>query len=126
MAQKKVAVQGCTLNHKAGSTIAGGIFTITSTPDTKAKCSNKGIYKTPLQYTFTGGNSPGFDPSSIATTAPQSITATSTKVKASNLFVMRLNDFGTMVAQGTIAGVLTPISGPVEISDAGQTKASAE
>lgn len=126
MAQKEIAVQGCILNHKAGSIISVGTFTITSVPDTKAKCSNKGIFKTPLQYTFAGGNATGCDPGTVATTAPQSITATAIKTKASSILVMRLNDFGTMTATGTLSGVPVIVIGLVEISDAGQTKTKAE
>jgi hypothetical protein len=131
MAQKLIAVDGCTLNHKSGSIISGGTFTVTSVPDTKAKCSNKGIYKTPLLYTFLGGNcsTPACVPGSVATTAPQSITATASKTKASSILVMRLNDFGTMTAEGTLAadGVTkVPVVGIVEISVAGQTKALSE
>lgn len=128
MALKEIAVDGCTLTHKAGSLISGGVFTITSIPSIKVKADNKGVFETPLTYTFSGGNATGYIPGTIATTAPQSITSSAIKVKADGQLVMLINDFGTMSAFGTLnppppgGTPNTPIAGLVEISDAGQAK----
>jgi len=128
MALKYIAVDGCTLAHKAGSTISGGVFTITSVPSTSVKAEDNGAYKTPLQYTFSGGNAPGCSPGSVATTAPQTISTTAQYVKADDTLVMLVDDFGTMTAQGTdpSTGAPVPVAGPVEISDAGQSTVEAQ
>ena len=126
MSSIEIAVDGCILNHKSGSLISGGVFTITSIPSIEVKCEGKGIYETPLQFTFSGGNASGFVSGTVATIAPQSITATAIKVKGESKLVMRLGDFVLMNAQGTLTGPppvpATPIVGLVEISSAGQTK----
>lgn len=126
MTAKLIAVLNCTLAHGAGSTISGGVFTVTSTPSVKVLAENKGAYKTPLTYTFAGGTATGFVPGSIATLVPQTIVATATTVLADGVLVMRVDDLGTMTAQGTTLpnppGTPGAIVGPVEISVAGQTK----
>lgn len=122
---KEIAVQGCILNHKSGSLISGGTFLITSTPSTKSKCISKGIFKTPIQYTFSGGSAAGCDPGTVTTLSPQTITASALKCKADGTLVMRKLDFGTMTAQGTLSGSPVAVSGLVEISDAGQDKVKA-
>ena len=126
MPTKFIAVEGCTLAHKSGSQVSGGVFTITSVASLKVKCESKGVYKTDLQYTFAGGNFSGMVAGSVATTSPQTISATSIKCKADGSFVMRVEDFGTMTAQGVLnpppPGVTAPAVGLVEISDAGQVK----
>jgi hypothetical protein len=130
MSAELVAVQGCTLAHGSGSLISGGVFTITSVPSIKVLAESKGVYKTPLTYTFTGGNAAGFVPGSIATLVPQTILATATKVLADGTLVMRAGDIGTMTAQGTTTpnppGTPGAIAGAVEISVAGQTKVLAK
>jgi hypothetical protein len=67
---------------------------------------------------------------SVQTTAPQAINATATKTKSEGSEVMRVEDFGNMVAIGTLTGPPpvpgSPVSGPVEISDAGQTKSKGQ
>lgn len=129
MALKELAVQGATIAHDSGSPISGGTFSITSVPSLKVKAEGNGVYKTPLLYTFAGGNAAGFVPGSVLTTAPQSISATAQKCKAENLPVMRIDDSGVMNAIGTLpppAGGTAPIAGPVIIDDAGQVKAKGE
>jgi hypothetical protein len=79
-----------------------------------------------LLYTFAGGNASGFDPGSVATTAPQTINPSAIKGKNNGQLVIREKDFGTMSAQGTVSGTPTAIAGPVEVAVAGQTKVKAE
>ena len=122
MALKEIAVDGCILNHKTGSLISGGTFTISSIPSTKVKCMEKGVFETPLQFTFSGGNAPTCDPGTVATISPQNINSMAQKVKADSKLVMLKEDFTIMSAMGTLAGNPVPIFGAVEISDAGQTK----
>jgi len=125
MPTKFIAVDGCILNHKAGSTITGGVFTITSVPSIKVKGETKGAHKEQIQYTFSGGTFPGLVPGSVATLAPQVILASSLKCKVEDVFVMRVEDFGIMTAQGTVpppTGGVAPATGSVEIADAGQIK----
>lgn len=129
MTLELIAVQGCTLAHSAGSLISGGVFVITSAPDVKAKAVGAGIYKTPLQFTFSGGSAAGFVSGSVMTTEPAVMNATATKAKASGLLVMREGDFVLMNCVGTIpppTGGTAPVAGNVEISVAGQTKAKAQ
>ena len=114
------------IDHGAGSSISGGVFVITSAPSTKVKALGKGIYKGNLLYTFSGGDAAGFDPGSVATLVPQTISPTAVQVKSEGSLVIRLGDSGTMAAQGTVGGAPTPISGPVEVSDAGQNKVKAQ
>ena len=109
------------IDHIDGSSISGGTFSIISTPSSKT-----GFYKGTLQYTFSGGSAEGFDDESIATLSPQSINPTAIYVKAENESIIRLGDSGTMVAQGTVEGTPTSITGPVEVSEAGQDKAKAQ
>lgn len=132
MSLEFIANGNCTLAHAAGSLISGGIFTIISIPSIKVNADGSGVFETPLQYTFSGGNSTGFIPGTIATIAPQSINATATKVNADGMLVMRVGDSGIMAAFGTLnppppgGTPNTPISGNVEISDAGNTKVKAQ
>ena len=127
MATKFIANSSCTLAHKAGSGVSGGVFVITSLPSLTVNADGSGVYTTPLTYTFSGGNFAGCVNGTVATLIPQTIAATAVKVKADGSFVMRVGDFGTMTAQGTKQvpppppGVL-PAVGAVEISDAGNTK----
>jgi hypothetical protein len=115
-----------TLNHGAGSPITGGTFTITSVPSVKNKAEGKGVYRGDLIYTFAGGSHASTDPDTVATLVPQTISPSATKAKADGSLVIRLGDNGTMNAQGTSGGSPVDVSGPVEVDDAGQTKAKAE
>lgn len=128
MPLKEIANANCILAHKAGSLISGGVFKITSVPSIKVKAEGAGVFETPLTYTFSGGNATGYIPGTVMTIVPQTIPSTAIKVKADNILVMLINDFGTMNAVGTLnppppgGTPNTPIVGLVEISDAGQTK----
>jgi hypothetical protein len=127
--KKNIAVDGLTLSHASGSPISLGSFSVTSLPSTVTKENGKGIFITPLLYTFSGGNAPGFVPGSVATLVPQSIISTAQKTKDYGILVIREEDLGTMICQGTIpppTGGVAPISGNVEISNAGQSKVKAE
>jgi hypothetical protein len=122
-----IAVEGLTLDHVSGSPISGGSFTITSTPDAKVKAEGHGVYVSPLAFSFSGGDASGFVAGSVS--GGGSITATAVKVQASGIAVMRLGDSVLMNCVGTIDPPATPPTGPVsgnvEITDAGQTKVEA-
>lgn len=122
---KLIMNQSGQLGHRVGSIITGGVFTIISQPSIKVKIDGAGVYRGPLQYVFAGGSSAGFDPGTVATTAPQVINPSAAKVKVDGLSVILEGDFGVLAAQGTVAGVPTPIAGQAEIASAGQTKVSA-
>ena len=130
MALKLVAVDGCTLAHKLGSTITGGSFTITAIPSLTSKGEGNGVFTGTLTFTFTGGSAPGFVAGTVQTTAPQSISATAVFSKVDGGLVLREGDFGTMTCIGTLPppppGTTGPILGPVEISVAGQTTSKAD
>jgi len=115
------------LGHGAGSTITGGVFTISSVPDLKSKAVGVGIYVDPLVYKFSGGSAPGFVDGSVV--GGGTIPATATKTKVSGSLVMRVGDSATMNATGTIpppTGGTGPVVGPVEVTNAGQTKVKAQ
>jgi hypothetical protein len=124
MTLKYVAVEGLTLDHGAGSPISGGNFTVTAIASPKVSAESKGVFFAQISFTFSGGNASGFDPGTVA--GGGTIAATATKVKDSTGYVMRVGDSVTMTASGTVGGTPTPVSGPVEISDAGQSKVSAQ
>jgi len=110
-----------TLGHGLGSTITGGTFTIITTPKTKGKVNGAGIFSGTLQYSFAGGSAPGMVAGTVATTAPQSINPTAVKSRVQGDLVVREGDSGTMQAEGTLTGGgVGPVSGPVEVNDAGQ------
>lgn len=117
------------IDHGDGSPISDGVFTITSAPSTKSKAEGAGVYTNPLQYTFAGGSATGFIDGSVLTVVPQQIPATALKPKSEGALLMRLGDTGIMNAIGTIdpppptAPFVAPVVGPVEVTDAGQTKA---
>ena len=129
MSLKFIMNKNGTIAHDTGSAISGGSFSISSAESTNVKAGGEGVHKTPLLYTFSGGNASGFVPGSVQTTAPQTITATAQKVKADGALVMRVDDSGTMNCIGTIpppTGGTAPVSGPVKIDDAGQDKAKGQ
>jgi len=129
MSSEPMMTQDGALAHVAGSLISGGAFTVVSVPSLKTKAVGSGVYRGPLLYTFAGGDADGFVPGSVVTPAPQTIAATAIKTKLDGLAVIRLGDSGTMVAIGTIpppTGGTAPVSGSVEVSDAGQDKAQAQ
>lgn len=121
-----VMTTGGALAHGAGSTITGGVFVVTSAPSATVKAEGLFVYRGPLTYTFKGGSAPGCDAGTVATTAPQTITPTASKVKVDGALVVRIGDTGTMVATGTSSGSPVPVSGPVRVNDAGQTKVGAQ
>jgi hypothetical protein len=124
---KPVAVEGAQIEHDSGSLISSGAFTITSVASTKTKVNGDGVYSTPLLYTFSGGNAAGFVPGSIATVTPQSIVSSAAYTKENGLLVMLEDDSATMNCIGTpTGGGSSPITGPVIIGNAGQTKVEAE
>lgn len=113
------------IGHSGGSLISDGVFTIISVPSNKVRAGSS-VFRGPLQYSFTGGNAEGFDSGSIMTIVTQVINPTAIKTRIESLAPIRLGDSGIMVAQGTVSGSPTPISGPVEIIDAGQDKVRAK
>lgn len=120
----KVAVEGCVVGHAAGSTISGGAFTVTSAPNAFCKASGKKIFCGPLTFTFSGGNAPGCTGGSV--TGGGTIAPGSTKVRSGVLFAVLEGDTGTLSGAGVSPeGSPVPVSGPVEISSAGQGKVSA-
>ena len=127
MSLESVAVQGCVISHSAGSTVTGGVFTVTSTPSAKVKAEDKGVFKAPLSVSFTGGSFPGLVAGSVKGTG--TISATAIKTKAENILVMRESDVGTFTGTGTLPPPAVgegPAAGPIEISSAGQTKVKAQ
>lgn len=124
---KNLAVNGATLEHDTGSLISSGVFVIISVPSTQTKENGNGIYITPLQYTFSGGNASGFVPGSVATVVTQSINATAVNTKDFDKAVMREDDSGIMNCVGSLTGGGTgPVAGSVVIGNAGQTKVIGE
>lgn len=131
---RKIAVDGLTLAHASGSVISGGVFTITSVPETGIKFKNdsgsfKGVFQSPLKFSFSGGTASGFVPGSVQTTVVASMNTTTLKVQKKNgAKLMCKGDSVMMVCVGTLpppAGGTAPVSGMVEISDAKQTKGGA-
>lgn len=113
---------------------AGGTaqLQVTSQPSQKVKADGKNVWVGPLMFTISGYmdgttiNVPG----SGATTAPGSMPAGSTKVKAEMQPVMLEGDqvqvivMGTFQAGSSASTVPCPVT--VRIKDAGQTKVMAE
>ena len=132
MSLEPIAVLGCTLAHGSGSAISGGTFVITATPNSKVLAESKGVYTTPLSFTFSGGSASGFVNGTVA--GGGAIVGTAVKVLAGGIIVMREGDMlALMACVGTISPTPTPpapptgpVAGPVEISSAGQTKVNAQ
>lgn len=125
MALELIAVQGCTIGHGLGSTVTGGVFTITTPPSTKTLAGSP-IYSGPIAFTFTGGSEPTASPGSVTGTG--TINPTATKV-SETLAVVREGDTGTMVWVGISLVDPPPTVGgsvPVEITVAGQIKVKAQ
>ena len=126
MAPKEIAVDGLILTPQGIVTPGTGTLNITSTPSATVKPQSKGAYKTPLTFTLAGANATGYDPGTVATVGPGSISATALKVKADGVIVMRVDDqFATVAMTGTISGTPTPFVEPWKITNAGQTKVKA-
>lgn len=127
MPLKNVAVQGLTLSPQGIVTPGSGVLTITSTPSTKVLVESKGVYKSPLTFTLTGGTAAGYDPGTVQTAPNGSITATAVKVLADGTVVMRVDDQNLAVPMtGTISGTPTPFTEPWKITVAGQTTVRAQ
>jgi hypothetical protein len=132
MTLELVVNENLTLDHSSGSLIDGGSFTVTSLPSEKNFAGDKKIYGSPLVFTFAGGNATGFLDGSVLTVAAVSMIATAIKVTVDNKKVIREGDSVTMACIGTIdppppsAPFTGPVSGDVEITDAGQEKAFAQ
>ncbi len=108
------------IDHKAGSLVSGGTFVITSTPSTKVKTENYGVYRGSLIWTFSGGNSIGFTNGTVA--GGGTISPSAAKVKADGQLVIRLDDFVSITFSGTLTnGNPGTVVGIVEVSDAGQS-----
>lgn len=119
---KLVAADGVVLSHSIGSPISGGTFSVSSIPSIKALSETKGVHKDPLTYTFSGGNSSGFDPGTVTSIGPQTISSSALKALAEGSKIMLNGDSGTMLCTGTVGGTPTPVSGGVEITDPKQIK----
>ena len=120
-----IAVVGCTISHAAGSTITGGAFVITTPPSAKTSAGQP-AYRGPISFTFSGGSEPTVVAGTV--TGSGTINPTAVKVKADALAVVREGDTGTLTGTGTNPApppATLPVSGPVEISAAGQVKAKA-
>jgi len=126
-----IAVEGLTIDHKAGSLVSGGSFTVTSTPSLKLKAKVgllfKGVYRGTLAFTFSGGShSSGTSGSALGA---GTIDFTATKNKIDEKFVLRENDGGSMTGTYVPPAVPPPtvsFTSDVEITVAGQTKYSGE
>lgn len=107
------------LGHETGSPISGGVFTISTLESSKCKAGGAGIRKGEQTYTFSGGSASGFVPGSVATTSPQTISPSSTKVKVEGGLVILDGDSGTMSCTGTIpppTGGTSTVSGSVKFT----------
>lgn len=124
MSLEPLAVQGCIIDHATGSTVSLGTFLITSLSSLKVKGEGAGVFKTPLAFTFSGGNVAGGVPGTAVGSG--TIIATAQKTKAEGLLVIREGDTGTLIGTYTQTGTPpipgVPFSASVEVSDAGQTK----
>ncbi len=115
------------LDHIGGSPVTGGVFVVTSIPALKVSAVSNGVYAGELKYLFSGGSAPGFVSDSLATLSEQSISPTAVKARAEGELVIRLGDSGMMVASGTLtSGGAASVRVPVEVSDAGQDKVTAQ
>jgi len=127
MTLELIAVEGCTIAHDSGSGISGGTFTITSVASTRVKGQGFGVYTVTIDFTFAGGNEATVTPGTVVGSG--SVSSTAIKTKAEGLIVMREGDTGTLSGTGTNPAApppTLPVSGPVIIAAAGQSKARAE
>jgi hypothetical protein len=118
MAAKELAVQGCTLEIQ---TPVSGNASITSSPSTKVKADNKGVYKGTVLVSVSGasqGNCQG-------ASGVGSFTTTAQKCKVENETPLRKDDEATVTCNGTDptqGGAPCSFSATVKVSDAGQNK----
>jgi len=121
---KNIAVQGLTLRPQGIVAPGSGSLTITSTPSTKVKAGGNGVYAGNLQFTLAGGNATGYDPGTVVTVGPGSISPTATKTKVGGQAVVLEGDQNLAVSMtGTISGTPTPFTEPWKVTAAGQSKA---
>lgn len=116
-----------TLGHKTGSSVSGGAFMVTSIASSNVAIEGNGVYKSPINFTFTGGNATGFVAGSVQTASPQSIDGGPTNVKVDGEDTMNEGDFATVAMVGTYSPPQVPPTGPVapaivEVATAGQNK----
>jgi len=129
MTQELIAVDGCTIGHGVASPISGGVFTITSTPHTKDKINNKGIFFGSIQFTFTGGISSLPVPltSVQIKVPPGSIPGTSAKTSDIEGVAVRLGDSASILCTGLNAqSQPVDVTGVFEVAIAGQDKVATE
>ena len=136
MAEKRIITTNGSINHKSGSTVSGGAFLILVPPLIPARqdslnmqISGFNVYRSPLQYTFAGGDAAGFQNGTVYTAAAQSINPTAQHVRIDGDLVMRVDDFATMACQGVPSGggPEAPVAGAlVEVDEAGQNKVMGE
>lgn len=102
--------------HSSGSTVSGGIFSISSSPSLKLLVNGQGVYRGPLTVSFSGGNMTGMTPGSVSGIG--SISPTSLKNKTESLYVLRNGDSGSLVGTAipTAGPPAVPVSIPCECS----------
>ncbi len=108
------------------SPITGGTYAVSVPPSAFVSIGGVPVYAGPLKYTFSGGSAPGFVDGSIASTGEQTINPTPSSMVVEGKPVIRVGDQGVMSASGALtAGGSGPISGPAEVSDAGEESVEA-
>lgn len=123
MANKEIAVVGCTWKFPTGHS---GTVTVISPASTKMTCSSLGVYKDNLSVSISAGTNGTVSNA----TGTGTINATATKTKCEGSFVLRKGDSNLIpiVMTGTITS--PPYTGTynetIEIDSAGQTKVKCE
>ena len=124
------------IDHKPFSSVSGGTFVILAPPAIPARqdslnmqIEGNNVYRSPLQYGFSGGDAAGYVNGSVYTKNAQSIPPTAANVRIDGDLVMRVDDEATMDCWGL------PTGGPPEtqvpfatviVNDAGQDKATGD
>ncbi len=118
--------QNGSLDHGATSLINGGAFVITTPVSVDVTIESVPIYAGSIIYTFLGGSAPGFVDGTVVSTGPHAIIPAAASVIVDGQPVARENDSGIMLATGSLIGGGTgPVSGVVEVADAGQEEVDA-
>lgn len=124
MSKKALAVQGCTL---VISDVTPGSATITSSPSTKAKAGNMGVYRGTVMVMLTGCSSGTYQQTAPAT---GSFTTTAQKCKADNETVLREGDKANGISVSMQNSVSpfdsSSFTASVEVVYAGQNKVKGE